>query len=233
MAKISILERRFLAFCHVFILLSFAVFIGHAYADHDDEHFIIGYVNHPRVVNHYKPLIEKAYQEIGINATFEVVGGERGLRLLNQEMTDADVIRYEIVATLDNNLIVVEPALAYGASLLLCARGMLCSKSVLHDPDTAIAVTTRFFYNIDSDPSSLQANISEFEDFNQVITLLRSGRFNYAILPSDFSENEIFEKAGIEYLPLVTHKLVHVINKKHVALKTPLSRAIANQLKNQ
>ena len=57
--------------------------------------------------------------------------------------------------------------------------------------------------------ASIAANIFEFDDFNHVLELLVNGRFNYAILPSDFTQNAIFEKQGIEFLPIVEHKLVH------------------------
>ncbi|AEA97615.1 hypothetical protein [Alteromonas mediterranea] len=49
-------------------------------------------------------------------------------------------------------------------------------------------------------------------------------------MPSDFSEKAIFEQSGIEYIPLVKHELVHVINKKHAHLVDDLSASIAKQL---
>ena len=44
-------------------------------AEHEDSHFVIGELNHPRVNNFYKPLIERPYRRIGIEVTFEKVGG--------------------------------------------------------------------------------------------------------------------------------------------------------------
>ena len=80
---------------------------------------------------------------------------------------------------------------------------------------------------------SSEIQIFEFDDFNHVLELLVNGRFNYAILPSDFTQNAIFEKQGIEFLPIVEHKLVHVINKKHAYLYSALSNAISNRLDNE
>lgn len=198
---------------------------------HDNgQNFIVGELNHPRVAAFYKPLIQRAYRDIGIEVTFEKVGGERGLRLLNEGMTDADVIRYDVASQPDNNIIIVPPALSHGASFLLCIRGAQCDKSVIQAPDKAIAVTTRFFFNMHVNPDELSANIFEFDDFNHVINLLLNGRFDYAILPSDYSEKAIFEQSGIEYIPLVEHELVHVIHKKHAHLLDRLSGAIAKQL---
>ena len=149
--------------------LFFALFSTNSYGAHEDKKYIIGYINHPRVNAFYKPLIQRAYEDIGITPIFEEVGGERGLRLLNQGMTDADVIRYDVASQQDNNILIVEPALSHGASYLLCMRKVKCDKSIIDDPNSAIAATTRFFDNMKAKPSELAANIFEFDDFHHVI----------------------------------------------------------------
>ena len=212
------------------LVISSLLFNSNASAQHDDTNFVIGELTHPRVSSFYKPLIARAYQDIGIEVTFEKVGGERGLRLLNEGMTDADITRYDVVSQPDNNIVIVPPALSHGTSFLLCIRGAECNKSIIQQPDKAIAVTTRFFFNMHAKPGELNANIFEFDDFHHVINLLLNGRFDYAILPSDYSEEAIFEQSGIEYIPLVEHELVHVIHKKHSHLIDQLSAAIAKQL---
>ena len=224
-AQISVNKGISSFFFYLFSSLSFV-----AYAEGNAQNFIIGELNHPRVSSYYKPLVERAYRDIGMEVRFEKVGGERGLRLLNEGMTDADVVRYDVVAQPDNNIVIVPPALSHGASFLLCIRGAKCDKSVLQNPDKAIAVTTRFFFNMDVSPDELSANIIEFDDFNHVINLLLNGRFNYAIIPSDYSEKVIFEQSGIEFIPLVEHEIVHVIHKKHSHLVERLSAALAKQL---
>ena len=112
----------------------------------------------------------------------------------------------------------------------MCIQGAEASKSIIQQPDKAIAVTTRFFFNMHAKPGELNANIFEFYDFHHVVNLLLNGRFDYAILPSDSSEEAIFDQSGIEYIPLVEHELVHVIHKKHSHLIDQLSAAIAKQL---
>ena len=209
-------------------VLSLLFFISVTLADED--RFIIGYVSHPRVTQFYKPFMEQVYADIGIKAEFVEVGGERGLRLLDEGMTDADVIRYDVVATPDNNVIAIEPPFSIGASFLLCIRNAICDRDVIYDPTNAIAVTTRFFSNVGEAKANITANIFEFDDFNHVLELLTNGRFDYAILPSDFTQNNVFEKQGIEFVPIVEHRLVHVINKRHAYLYSGLSNAIAKRL---
>jgi len=229
-ARVIITKSVSPLFC---LLTSMFILTTNVKAQNNDSNFIIGELNHPRIISFYKPLIAQAYRDIGLDVTFEKVGGERGLRLLNEGMTDADVIRYEVVAQPDNNIVVVPPALSNGASFLLCIRGAQCDKSVLQNPDKVIAVTTRFFFNMHVNTTELNANIYEFDDFNHVISLLLNGRFDYAILPSDYSEKAIFEQTKIEYIPLVEHKLVHVIHKKHTHLIDRLSAAIERQLEKE
>ena len=226
-AQVSI-TKCLSSFCF-YVASSLSLSFG-AFAEDNAQNFIIGELNHPRVSSYYKPLVERAYRDIGMEVRFEKVGGERGLRLLNEGMTDADVVRYDVVAQPENNIIVVLPALSRGASFLLCIRDEKCDESVLQNPDKAIAVTTRFFFNMHVSPDELSANIIAFDDFNHVINLLLNGRFNYAIIPSDYSETAIFEQSGIEYIPLVEHEIVHVIHKKHSHLVERLSTALAKQL---
>lgn len=191
--------------------------------------FIIGYLNHPRVKNFYKPIIENAYKEIGISVRFEPVGGERGMRLLSKEMTDADVIRYDVV-TQNSNIIAVGPVISRAGSYLFCVHSHDCHKDVIDNPDNAIAVTTRFYHNMQKTSFPLAANILEFDDFNRVVTLLINGRFNYAILPADEVELDNLTELGFSYTPLVEYNLVHVIHKKHAHLQQQIARAIENQL---
>jgi hypothetical protein len=214
-----------------FVFITQSIILPIAYAGHDDGHFIIGYINHPRVNDFYRPVIKRAYEQIGITVTFEKVGGKRGLKLLNEGMTDADVIRYDAVTKDNPNVIAIEPQLSRGASFLLCIKGAECSIDILSDPTLGIAVTTRFFHNIEQQPNKFSANFYEFDDFYHVVQLIKSGRFDYAIAPSDYTESNIFDDYGFTHIPLVEHKLVHVINKKHLHLKDKLSDAIATQLK--
>lgn len=224
----TVTSTAFVAFA---LALSINLTASTAYADHDDGHFIIGYINHPRVNDFYKPVIKRAYEQIGINVTFEKVGGKRGLKLLNEGMTDADVIRYDVVTKDNPNVVAIEPQLSRGASFLLCVKSVECHVDIINDPTAGIAVTTRFFKNVEQQRNKFEANFYEFDDFYHVVQLLKTGRFDYAIAPSDFSDLNIFDEYGFTHIPLVEHKLVHVINKKHLHLKDKLSEAIAIQLK--
>ncbi|WOI38714.1 hypothetical protein R1T43_06700 [Alteromonas sp. CI.11.F.A3] len=81
---------------------------------------LIGYVGHPRVVSHYNDIVARTYSKLGISVEFIEVGGERGLRLLDEGVTDADTVRYELVAGEFSNFYILHPVIAKGATILLC-----------------------------------------------------------------------------------------------------------------
>lgn len=93
----------------------------------------------------YKPVIKRAYEQIGIAVTFEKVGGKRGLKLLNEGMTDADVIRYYVVTKDNTNVIAIEPQLSRGVSSLLCVKSVECHADIINNPTAGILMNTRFF----------------------------------------------------------------------------------------
>lgn len=86
----------------------------------DDSPMLIGYVGHPRVVSHYNDIVARTYSKLGISVEFIEVGGERGLRLLDEGVTDADTVRYELVAGEFSNFYILHPVIAKGATILLC-----------------------------------------------------------------------------------------------------------------
>lgn len=144
----------------------------------DNAPMLIGYVGHPRVVTHYNDIIARAYSKLGITVEFIEVGGERGLRLLDEGITDADTIRYELATHNFSNFFVVRPVIVKGATILLCMRNSQCDNSVLSNPNIVIAATTRFHINMEESSIEIAADIREFDRFDQVLNLLVSGRYN-------------------------------------------------------
>ena len=191
---------------------------------------LIGYVGHPRVVSHYNDIIARTYSKLGISVEFIEVGGERGLRLLDEGVTDADTVRYELVADEFSNFYILHPIIVKGATILLCMRNSLCESSVLSNPNIAIAATTRFNVNVDQRGPAIFADIREYDRFDQVVNLLISGRYNYALLPTDFSNEATFKNLGARYLIVVEHNIVHVVNNKYLYLRDDLSKALSTVL---
>lgn len=188
---------------------------------------LIGYVGPPRVVSHYNDIIAKTYSKLGIAVEFIEVGGERGLRLLDEGVTDADTIRFELVADGYNNFFIVHPVIVKGATILLCMRNKLCNSSVLSDSNVAIAATTRFNYNIEDSGLVVAADIREYERFDQVVNLLVSGRYHYALLPTDFSDEATFKNLGAKHVIIVEHNIVHLVNNKYLHLQDDISKSLA------
>ena len=197
----------------------------------DDSPMLIGYIGHPRVVSHYNDIIARTYSKLGISVEFIEVGGERGLRLLDEGVTDADTIRYELAANDFSNFFVVHPVIAKGATILLCMRDSPCVANILSNPKIAIAATTRFNVNTDHCGLVITADIREYDRFDQVVNLLVSGRYDYALLPTDFSDEATFKNLGAQHLVIVEHDIVHVVNNKYLHLQEDLSEALSAVLK--
>ncbi|WP_218419779.1 hypothetical protein [Alteromonas lipotrueae] len=197
----------------------------------DNAPMLIGYVGHPRVVTHYNNIIARTYSKLGITVEFIEVGGERGLRLLDAGVTDADTVRYELATNDFSNFFVVRPVIVKGATILLCMRNSLCENSVLSNPNIVIAATKRFHINIEESDIDIAANLREYDRFDQVVNLLVSGRYNYALLPTDFSDEATFKKLGARHLVIVEHNIVHVVNNKYLHLREDLSEALSSVLK--
>ncbi|WP_269519067.1 hypothetical protein [Alteromonas sp. BMJM2] len=83
-------------------------------------------------------------------------------------------------------MIAIKPQLSRGASFLLCVKSVECHVDIINDPTAGIAVTTRFFKSVEHRGNKFEANFYEFDDFYHVVQLVKTGRFNYAIAPSDF-----------------------------------------------
>ncbi len=197
----------------------------------DDSPMLIGYIGHPRVVSHYNDIVARTYSKLGIAVEFIEVGEERGLRLLDEGVTDADTIRYEVAASKFSNFFVVHPIIAKGATILLCMRDSPCDASVLSNPNIAIAATTRFNVNIDDCGLVITADVREYDRFDQIVNLLVSGRYDYALLPTDFSDEATFKNLGAHHLVIVEHDIVHVVNNKYLHLQEDLSKALSAVLK--
>jgi len=190
--------------------------------------FKIGYLNHPRIINYYKPIIEEAYKRIGITTVFIEVGGERGMRLLNDGIMDADVIRFESVTRPFTNVYPIYPQLATGRTSLYCSKDVSCTLDVLSDPNVSIAVRRRFKGRLKENNGmpNVYAQVETFENIEKIRQLLLNQRYHYVVLPSDDTVDPEFHALGIQSVVIEAHPAVHVIHERHTHLASALSIAI-------
>lgn len=192
----------------------------------------IGHIEHPKVVNIYKNIIYNAYQDIGIKAKFTQVGAQQGLRLLNEGLTDADVIRYKNVTSAHNNILIVEPPLVVTNITLYYFQLEKCDQSILFDKNNVIGTTIVSLKNSHNQVLNIdvQAQIMVFDSYSKVAELMKNGRIKYGILPTENNQLKGFSASGFTHFNLGSHNAYHVINQKHQHLISDLSKAIKQQL---
>ena len=191
------------------------------------DRFVIGYVDHPRVISYYKVITEKAYRKLGIKVEFINVGSQRGLMLLEKGETDADVVRFRRVTEGFSNMIMIDLPLVIGNIKLYCLRGVNCDESILENPATVLATSITLLENFNhlfSDNRS--ASTMTFESQDQIIRLLKRGRLDYAILATDGEAIKELEDLSVETFDMTIAPAVHVIHRKHKHLSDDLSSAL-------
>lgn len=210
------------------LLVWYTLFSPAGISQAQERVFQIGYLNHPRIITFYKPIIEEAYKRMGITTVFIEVGGERGLRLLDDGVMDADVIRFESVTRPFVHVYPIYPQLAKGRTSLYCSKDVPCTLDVLSDPNAAIAVRRRFKERLKENNGmpNVYAQLETFEDMDKIRQLLLHQRYHYAVLPSDDTVDPEFHAIGIQSVLLEAHPAVHVIHERHAHIASALSIAI-------
>lgn len=193
--------------------------------------FLIGYIDHPRMANHYKNIIAAAYDELGISVKFFPVGSKRGLTLLNEGLIDADVTRFGQVTQIYNNIIKVEPPILSDASISLFCFGVeVCDIDAI---DNELVATTLVFqenaaYRHGEQKRSF--NTISVESIVQLQMLIENRRVRYAMLIHDDDIIQQYTSKGFKHDLMFTGPAYHLIHKKHEHLVERLSAALKRQL---
>lgn len=126
-------------FLYFFILLCCLISFSSYTEDKikDGTSFIISHVSHPKIDSINK-IIQQVYSSLGFKVEFIPVPSRRGISLLNDGIVDADSIR--MIESVKNyeNILLIEPAILNLKVVLICQRGMPCSKELLKDQNVSI-----------------------------------------------------------------------------------------------
>ena len=190
---------------------------------------IISYVPHSAVENIYKPLIEQAYNELNIPVRFEKVSDDRSLRLLENNVTDADVVRIETVLSDYPNIIAVEPALGRVDFVLYCRPDVPCDPQKLTSGALiGLVGATSYFDNV----LSLDAlMVIRLNNYAQLAALFNAGRLDYAVDVIDsFEGGKAVITREHKSAILFSAEGFHLLHKRHKQLAQRLSPVLARLL---
>lgn len=195
------------------------------------EQLTISYVNHPRVIDKYLPIVKQAYSNIGLSPNFVKMTPSRGLKSLKTGFIDGDVIRMERHIDSESNLISVPPILTKVTTYLICSVEVECNLSVLSDKEKVVLVNIASVDELLSQLNiDIKATLYQLENIGVFTQLLNTKRFQYMIYP--FESNEIPKELSndFNYLKLIESNSFHVILKKHSHLIPRLSIEIKKGL---
>jgi hypothetical protein len=195
------------------------------------QSMLFSYINHPYVIQHLIPTIEKSYGLLGIRAEFVEQPSSRNLRLIEQGVTDGDVAYSDLLVSKHQNLLKVGPVLGTSVFVLICNKSVVCEPEVFSDKSKTLVLT-------DATKGGLEVMFGdEFEvelyiinRLNQIPELLTEGRFQYGIYV--FAKKEIgntkFPK--LQYQVLFETQTHHIINYKYAHLANDISKAMSQVL---
>lgn len=179
---------------------------------------LISYTYHPQVELEYKPLIEKVYDELGIEITFVETTVKRGEYAMRKALVDGDVVYTEQTLPLVQDALKVDVPIGKFQLVLLCNLGMNCNQSALFEHNCIVINNADLvFYEAFFDQNA--ADYYPIATYRNMLELMRLKRFNYAVYPLSGEEiNGDYFKGEFERFVLAEDYLFHVLHKKHAAL---------------
>ena len=214
------------------ILLILSLGCTASLAKPDPQRFLIGIPDNDQINTFYKALTLKAYRKLGIEVEFVKVGAERGLLLLNQGVTDADVIRFTVSKDRFANILPILPPISEGEFTLYCQAEETCNRTVVDTPKNHIVILKSSFENAKLLLPQYQfsAQMMTFESQKQIEQLVLQGKVQYAIVTRDHKYDHFYETLGFNAHTLGIASATHFIHKQHAHLAAPLSKAFSDLL---
>jgi len=189
-----------------------------------DGRFIISYVEHESIINYYVPLLDAAYQSIGIKPEFVLINDKRALKLLNLGKLDADTAKTTEVLGDYPDIIKVPTPISKIEVLLICQEELFCDLSLLYQPKKTLGVigAKEFYAELLKENKSA---IVEVSSFNILLKLFKQRKVDFVFMVFDEYSKET--KNSFKNSMVVQEKIgYHLLNKKHIKLLPRLDKAI-------
>ncbi|WP_206484112.1 hypothetical protein [Thalassotalea sp. G2M2-11] len=191
----------------------------------ENEEFLISFVDHSGLINYYVPILNKAYQKIGISPTFIMINDQRALRLLNNAQIDADTAK--VIDNLEHypNITYLPTPISKVEMILICQAEISCTPAIFNQANKSLAVigADEFYQEQLSNASIKLVELTSFEilykmfDQQKVdVAIIVLDTYSKARLNRYPNHYKLFEKLGF-----------HLLHKKHQALIPKLESAIA------
>jgi hypothetical protein len=188
--------------------------------------FTITYIEYPNIEG-YAKLFEEIYTELGFETTLIPTPSLRGLRLLDQGVVDADVVRLAIAAKNHPNIIVIQPELNRANLTLFCIKGVPCTKDILTNKNITILASDSAL-NLFSPGEFKAQQAYTYMDW-RIPKMLKADRYKYAVFVIDDLMQKQFN-ADFQIVKIKSIAINHFINKKHRALVPQIEEKLRKKL---
>lgn len=213
----------------LFIVVAVPVFAN----ENSTSDYRIAVIDHPFLVQLFKPTIDYAYRSIGIAPTYVATPSSRGLVEVDKGTMDADLFRLDEATMYVSHAIKVPVSLGNVKVVLYCrGKSADCTEAVLDDPDKRVLVVkgAKVLQGVLHNKVIQRIEVGWSESFEQLIAMRdidyfinfehENGARFVAVNDSLFNSHTLFAS-----------DLFHFVTEKHKKLVPTLRKAIEKALK--
>ncbi|MCY7295564.1 hypothetical protein [Alteromonas sp. a30] len=186
--------------------------------------------SHAAVEHYYQPLIQAAYQRLGIDIEFLQLNEERSIRLLDQGLLDGDTIRTENIHKSNSHFIPVQ-MLGEARIYLVCQPHIECNANLLEQKKFSLGSVggSSHFDDLLADSEITQLR---YTNYHLLKTSFEQGKIDayIEIISAHYHQQAFPQKANTAYLETI-HGF-HYLHESHARLAPQVAAAI-KEIQNQ
>jgi len=181
--------------------------------------YLIRYVEHDGIINYYVPLLDRAYQKIGIKPNFVLINDQRAMRLLDKGKLDADTAKS--LESIENyqNITYLPTPISKIEVYFICQLNIKCDLSLLTDRNLSLGIigANEFYQELLRDS---KIKLVEITSFNQLMSMFEQQKFDVGIIVLDDSTKTKLMKYPNHYKisEKLGYHLIHTRNKHLIPL---------------
>lgn len=190
--------------------------------------------SHAAVVHYYQPLIEVAYERLGIPVEFLQLNEERSIRLLDKGRIDGDTIRTQNIHKKGSKFVPVY-MLGDAKVYLVCQAGIQCSTDILQNPNYSLG-SVGGSSHFDELLKSAKINQLRYTDYDLLRRSFRQGKVDVYIevMSTHYHQMHFPKRANVAYLQTI--KGFHFLHERYAHLAPKVAKEIQtlqNELHNE
>ncbi|MDP5031670.1 MAG: hypothetical protein NWQ54_13455 [Paraglaciecola sp.] len=186
------------------------------------------YVNHPVIVAELIPIIQKAYDSLGIKTEFVEQPSNRNLRAIKNGLVDGDVVFSRLLLKDYPEFVLVEPPLVSSVFVVLCQPHLTCDASILRDPKKLLVSTAASQSGVNRwYGKQLEISFYLINNLAVIPQLITEKRFEYGVYILTEELMGKVDKLSYRFFELFRTDSFHILHPKYQFLKDDVEQAIS------